>query len=398
MERLRDYRIPYHKSKQIGILTKQQVGGFLLVKMSTIQLVSSDLSHQETILQIVDALDHLDKVTEKVFSGIQAKINENAAKLSNLDHRVQVADDKVKLLAGMNQKATCIYSSAKYPDQADHEDYVSALSGLDLNYVPNQDVIIKNFPEVNVKGLDARDVGEKRRYFHLPVKKKPTTSQLLEEHPDLRIPPRSTNTALSYLIFNTAENPYAKQPVDMFVNPLEGASQKSKKSEEPTENPGRLGDAPSSFGQDTDVDSTVNLFFAPALGDLPDLDLPDILDLPNLPTDLSYSTDLGPGIAPSVQAYLPDLQDLSLPEDTEALLSAPPPPPPPASAIPPPPIEPMTNIPLPPPLPPMGLVPDLPPPMAHFQPSNSDSGPTISNGEWVSCQLRPAEAQLRLLS
>ena len=84
--------------------------------------------------------------------------------------------------------------------------------------------------------------------------------------------------------------------------------------------------------------STANLFFAPALGDLPDLDLPDILDLPNLPTDLSYMTDLGPGIAPSVQ-NLPEFPEDSIPEDAEALLAAPPPPPPPASAIPPPPIQ-----------------------------------------------------------
>ena len=84
--------------------------------------------------------------------------------------------------------------------------------------------------------------------------------------------------------------------------------------------------------------STANLFFAPALGDLPDLDLPDILDLPNLPTDLSYMTDLGPGIAPSVQ-NLPEFPEDSIPEDAEALLAAPPPPPPPVSAIPPPPIQ-----------------------------------------------------------
>ena len=42
--------------------------------VATIQLVSSDLSHQETILQIVDALDHLDKITNQVFSKIQLSI------------------------------------------------------------------------------------------------------------------------------------------------------------------------------------------------------------------------------------------------------------------------------------------------------------------------------------
>lgn len=44
------------------------------MSVATIQLVSSDLSHQETILQIFDALDHLDKITNEVFSRIQSKV------------------------------------------------------------------------------------------------------------------------------------------------------------------------------------------------------------------------------------------------------------------------------------------------------------------------------------
>ena len=80
---------------------------------------------------------------------------------------------------------------------------------------------------------------------------------------------------------------------------------------------------------DSDIDGTANLFFAPALGDLPDLDLPDNLDLLNLPTDLSYMTDLGPGIAPSVSSVDHDnlIGVLEHLDDAEALLAAAPPPP-----------------------------------------------------------------------
>jgi hypothetical protein len=69
------------------------------------------------------------------------------------------------------------------------------------------------------------------------------------------------------------------------------------------------------------------------------LNLPDILDLPNLPTDLSYITDLGPGIAPSAIYNLPDLPsnfEDSIPDEAAEILAAPPPPPP--MAAPPPPI------------------------------------------------------------
>ena len=124
-----------------------------------------------------------------------------------------------------------------------------------------------------------------------------------------------------------------------FVNPLNAQNwSKSKKDDNEDNSDGLLGEAPSSFGMDSEVDSTANLFFAPALGDLPDLDLPDMLDLANLPTDLSYMTDLGPGIAPSFK-NIPEFSEDFSPEDAEALLSVPPPPPPPASAIPPPPTE-----------------------------------------------------------
>ena len=113
----------------------------------------------------------------------------------------------------MSQKATCIYSSAKYPEENQLQDYKSAFIGIEnrVKYVKNADIKIKRMDGTNLKRIDAREINEKRRYFHLPVKKKPTTAQVLEDTPDLRNPSKNSKSALSYLIFNTAENPYAKQ-------------------------------------------------------------------------------------------------------------------------------------------------------------------------------------------
>lgn len=48
------------------------------------------------------------------------------------------------------------------------------------------------------------------------------------------------------------------------------------------------------------------------LGDVPELDLPMALpDLPGIADDLAYSEDVGPGIAPSLMAVLPDLSSLT---------------------------------------------------------------------------------------
>ena len=65
-------------------------------------------------------------------------------------------------MAEMSQKATCIYSSAKYPEENELKDYVSAFNGLEdkVTFVKNQDVKVK-LPEISLKGLDARDISEK---------------------------------------------------------------------------------------------------------------------------------------------------------------------------------------------------------------------------------------------
>jgi WAS family protein 1 len=307
---------------------------------TTLNVISSDLSHQETICQIADALDHLDRITDAIFTRLQAKIDENGAKLSSLDSRVDVASQKVKTLSEMSKKATCVYSSAKYPSENELKDYETAFKDVDhVRFTPGE-VKIKR-PEKNLKGLDAREMNEKKRYLHLKGKKRPTALQVLEDSPDLRQPSKATTSALSYLIFNTAENPFAKARMADFTNPLDQKIKAKKDDWDANrEADNLLGAAPASLGfHDDAIDGTENYFFAPALGDLPDLNLPDILDLPNLPTDLSYITDLGPGIAPSAIYNLPDLPsnfEDSIPDEAAEILAAPPPPPP--MAAPPPPI------------------------------------------------------------
>ncbi len=321
--------------------------------MATIHLVSPDLSHQETILQIINALDHLDKVTDEVFSRIEGKIQESQNQLNSLNQRIDVAESKVKSLSG-SKKAICIYSSAKYPEDREISDYESAFTGM-TNAKMNLDYkdIMTKFPDVNLKGLDAKDITEKRRYFHLPVKKKPTTQEVLEENPDLRVPNQDSKSALSFLIFNTAENPYVKQTQDHFINPLDVQNTKGSKKVEDSDQDDRIDHENLDL-----VEPSSDLFFAPALGDLPDFDLPDILDLPNLPSDLSYMNDLGPGIAPSIQSFndlppeLGDVGDIidSLPDLSSGIPPPPPDIPPPPAGVPLPP--PVMDIPIPPPPPP----------------------------------------------
>lgn len=51
-----------------------------------------------------------------------------------------------------------------------------------------------------------------------------------------------------------------------------------------------------------------NYFYVPDLGQVPEIDVPSYLpDLPGIADDLTYSADLGPGIAPSAPGTIPEL-------------------------------------------------------------------------------------------
>ena len=68
----------------------------------------------------------------------------------------------------------------------------------------------------------------------------------LDDHVDLRTPEKSTRSALSYLVFNSAENAYSKMNKTDWINPLNQKS-KSKKDEENEDAPD-LAEAPASLG------------------------------------------------------------------------------------------------------------------------------------------------------
>ena len=73
---------------------------------------------------------------------------------------------------------------------------------------------------------------------NLSSKKKPTTMQILDETPDIRIPDHEMKSAMSYLVFNTAENAYSNLVKNDLINPLNQKSKTKKDDEEPVEDIG----------------------------------------------------------------------------------------------------------------------------------------------------------------
>lgn len=172
--------------------------------------------------------------------------------------------------------------------------------------------------------------------------------------------PRHLPSVSSLLLFNTQENPYKKYVV---LDPLEGA--KTKTRDKISEEDNKLSEAPVTItkGEELQREQQDSLMYVPLMPELPELDVPEMLQLPYVASDMFFQGDSMASIAPSLaNTTVPELPNLADPDAPAAAVpsqapppgppdptgggggGAPPPPPPP-----PPPVD-------APPLPPVGGV------------------------------------------
>ncbi|CAL1526222.1 unnamed protein product [Lymnaea stagnalis] len=322
--------------------------------------IPPDLRREETIHQIADALEYLDKVANDVFARIGKRVAENKTHLQKINDRVNLASARVDKLKGSN-KATKVFASAKYPAEDKLEPFKTSFTNTDgLREIKRSHYKVqeKHAP------VDERVLREKLQFYnvHLSTRAKREPSNQGEGLGGL---PKNIPSVSSLLLFNTTENPYKKYVI---LDPL-GVVTKTRSAIE--EEVGAMAEAPSTIVHNEEMYRVTadNFLYMPELGSVPEIAVPDLLpNLPGVADDLAFSGDQGPSIAPSVMgSNMPELPSVGPeqealpmgptpgappppPPTTGPPLDAPPPPPPPASMPPPPPPPP--DVPLPPPGPP----------------------------------------------
>ncbi|XP_007526325.2 WASH complex subunit 1 [Erinaceus europaeus] len=320
-----------------------------------VPLIQPDLRREEAMEQVADALQYLQTVSGDIFSRISQRVELSRRQLQAIGERVSLAQAKIEKIKG-SKKAIKVFSSAKYPAPERLREYGSIFTGAQDPGLqrPRRRIQSKHRP------LDERARQEKLKYFPVCVSTRLEPEAEAEE--GLGGLPSNVHSVSSLLLFNTTENLYKKY---VFLDPLAGAVTKTHMalSTEPEE---KLFDAPLSISKREQLDQQVpeNYFYVPDLGQVPEIDVPSYLpDLPGVAADLTYSADLGPGIAPSGPGAIPELPafhtELAEPLSADlenGVLAAPPPPPPP-----PPPPAPavLVNAPPPPPMPQSAAPPGL---------------------------------------
>lgn len=163
--------------------------------------IPDDLRHDETIFQVVDALEYLDKVANEIFNKIHTCVSNNSAQLQKINDRVNLAQARIDKIKGSN-KATTVLASPKYPS-ADHTDFYNTMfrneSSLKSAKRSNYHLQTKH------RVADECAIKDKMQYYHVKTGRRKKTDGTHGE--GLGGLPKKIPSVSSLLLFNTSENP-----------------------------------------------------------------------------------------------------------------------------------------------------------------------------------------------
>ena len=170
-----------------------------------VPVVAPDLRREETIRQICDSLDYLEKVANDVFNRISERVKDNHSRLRAINDRVNLAHAKIDTVKN-SKKATKVFSSAKYPSEKEVHTYQSVYDRTKEGSL-SQIKHVNYHLESKYTSVDERILKEKLQYYnvHLNAKKKGPGDD--SEGQGLGRLPTNVKSVSSLLLFNTSENP-----------------------------------------------------------------------------------------------------------------------------------------------------------------------------------------------
>ena len=172
-------------------------------KLYHVPVIPPDLRRDETILQICNALDYLDKVADDVFTRISSRVADNHSKLKSINDRVNLAQAKIDQIKGTS-KATRVFSSAKYPAVKEEDSYQSV-----FNNPGEKKVQLQATSKVQSKHLQVDDkvLKEKLQFYNVQLSTKKSQTNQESQGEGLGRLPENISSVSSLLLFNTSENP-----------------------------------------------------------------------------------------------------------------------------------------------------------------------------------------------
>lgn len=173
------------------------------VQVYSVPIIQPDLRREETIHQIADALEYLEKVANDVFDRIEKRVKDGQDKLTGVNKRLEVAQAKVDKIKN-SKKAIKVFSSNKYPAPEDKHSYVSVFeesSELGTIQRPSRKLHSKH------ANLDNRSLKEKLQFYNVQLNISKKDKEGGNTHEGLGGLPKNITSVSNLLLFNTSENP-----------------------------------------------------------------------------------------------------------------------------------------------------------------------------------------------
>lgn len=302
----------------------------LKTKQYSLPLALQNLPPAETLNQMIDNINFLQKVMDETLGVIsnQCKLERN--KIRSITQRVETCRRKSETIAKYPSKATTVFSQEEYPqkNQPRDEPLVTMIEAPTGPHRPKYKLLVKQ----RLVGPEYKDT---LQLFHSITKK---TAKTNEEKPEgLGKLPQWLTSVSDSLLFNNDKNPYVRYELRDI---LEGEEATEKKKED-TNLPDQP--QPPTIGKKTSLmdHKAFDLRYEPHLDKVPEFQIGRVVPgLSGVALDVNFQlgTSSKRGIAPSAVQFgaLPDLgalPDVTFVDDE----TSGPPPAPPKVATPPPP-------------------------------------------------------------
>jgi len=179
----------------------------------TVPIIAGDLRRAELVKQYADTFDYLESVSQDMFNRIAIRLNVYRAQLNKFDERIQHANAHIDRIKG-SKRAIQVHSSARYPVEQSRSTYKSIFECDTDNEDNKPPVLHYNLFRLNEtvdKFVDPNEKESKSNDDTLVVLKQYENNFIQKTKRNvlngLGKPPANIKSAVSFLKYNTQENP-----------------------------------------------------------------------------------------------------------------------------------------------------------------------------------------------
>lgn len=219
----------------------------------TVPVIAGDLRRAELVKQTADTFEYLDAISQDMFNRIATRLNIYRAELNKFDGRIQHANAHIDRIKG-SKRAIQVHSSARYPVEQNRSTYKSIFECDPEHEETKAPVLHYNLFRLNEtvdKFIDPNDKESKSNDDQVIVLKQYEDNFLQKTKKNvlkgLGRPPTNIKSVLSFLTYNTQENPWVpreKETEEQMIfrytqptkiDPLSIGGRKQRQADEPTQ-------------------------------------------------------------------------------------------------------------------------------------------------------------------